>query len=371
MKNAIFTLIALTGMACSVQQPISRADIDPVREEALPTQGIFYYLPKTVIKVEVRAQKKIVKPGPFYRYSQRYLNLSDVITEDKEEWTITGAHISTKSVPDAKRMFGITTQGSPSAALVSLTPEGILRGINLPPVVGKNHQHKPGTPFVKTSSSELFFDDVPFTEEQLLKTSTAAMAEEAAKEIYRLRDAKRRLLESEAQILPPDKGAYQTVLEQLEIQEQKFLSLFKGKIVTSQMVQSYDFVPDTLTKGNQVLFRFSAQKGFVDPMDVSGTPVYIEVKAPKTISSPLSYAPTEKGDLRRGLVYCIPAPARVKIIDRTLLLTEADVNLGQFGQLRRLPASLLDNPGTSLLIDPLTGALIQIISKPEAPVTTK
>jgi hypothetical protein len=371
MKNVIITLIALTGMACSVQQPISRADIDPVREETLPSQGIFYYLPKTVIKVEVTAQKKIVKQGPFYRYSQRYLNLSDVITEDKEEWTITGARISTKSLPDAQRMFRITTQGTPAAASVALTPEGILRGINLAPVIGKAQQHQPRAPFANASSSELFFDDVPFTEEQLLKTSTAAMAEEAAKEIYRLRDAKRRLLESEAQILPPDKGAYQTVLEQLEIQEQKFLSLFKGKIVTSQMVQSYDFVPDTLTKGNQVLFRFSAQKGFVDPMDVSGTPVYIEVKAPKTISSPLSYAPTEKGDLRRGLVYCIPAPARVKIIDRTLLLTEADVNLGQFGQLRRLPASLLDNPGTSLLIDPLTGALIQIISKPEAPVTTK
>ncbi len=362
MKNIIFVFTALFLFACNVQQPVFKATIDQTGPGAAATEGIYYYLPKTAIRVEVTAEKTIEKAGPFYRYSQRYLNLSDVITEDREEWRIGTARINTTGVPHPERRFRINAEGTPSAAAVSLTPNGILRGLNLFMQPAFEPEAETSVSHLPPDSETLNFDDVPFTEEQLLKTSTAAMAEEVAKEIYRLRQSRSRILESDAQLLPPDEGAYQSVLNQLDELEKKFLSLFKGKKVTHKITRTYFFIPDTLNQGNQVLFRFSAQNGFLEPLDVSGTPVYIDLKSEGALPQTLSLQATDKNDPERGLVYCTPATARVRIIDRTLLLTEREVQLGQFGALRRMPSSMLNTPGTIVVIDPATGGLLQVLT---------
>lgn len=362
MKKIILASVTLSLFACTVQKPAYKAAVDQISAGAAATEGIYYYLPKTAIRVEVTAEKTIEKTGPFYRYSQRYLNLSDVITEDSEQWRIGTARITTTGVPHPNRRFRITAEGTPSAAAVSLTPNGILRGLNLFMQPALQPTPEISEYALPQDAQTLNFDDVPFTEEQLLKTSTAAMAEEVAKEIYRLRQSRSRILASDAQLLPPDEGAYQSVLNQLDEQEKKFLSLFKGKKVTHKITRTFFFMPDTLNQGNQVLFRFSAQNGFLEPLDVSGTPVYIDLKSEGTLPQDLSLPATDKNNPERGLVYCIPATARVKIIDRTVLLTEGEVQLGQFGALRRMPSSMLDIAGTIVVVDPATGGLLQVLT---------
>jgi len=70
--------------------------------------------------------------------------------------------------------------------------------------------------------------------------------------------------------------------------------------------------------------------------------------------------PAGKDTERSGLVYCKPRKAHVKVIDRTVLLSEAEVMVGQFGSLHQLPPSLLDSPDVSVTMDPATGALLNI-----------
>lgn len=362
MKKLLIALIPLSLLACTTQLPVTEARVDRAAPGATSLEGIYYFLPKTAIRVEVTADKIIEKTGPFYRYSQRYLNLSEVITEDSEAWQIRSASITTAGIPDAERRFRITAQGAPAAAAVSLTPDGILKGLNLfmdlPFQAPFHSDFSPST----ASSRAVTFDDVPYTEEQLQKTSTAAMAEEVAKEIYRLRNNRTRIVESEAQLLPPDEGAYHIVLQELEKQENKFLSLFKGKRETQTITKTFTFIPDTLKEGNQVLFRFSAQNGFLEPLDVSGTPVYIDINADDKSTDEKIITPGEKEEMPRGLVYCIPSAAKVKVIDRTVLLAESRVQLAQFGKLHRLPASLVNNPSTIVVADPATGGIMKIMT---------
>lgn len=361
MKKVPFILIiSIIVVACVPQKNISKANFEPVND-SIPSsaEGVFYHLPKTVIEVEVTARKIIEKRGPFYRYSRRYLDLSEVITEDNTYWEITNAGISTKGIPDPDRLFRISAKGTPAGAAVSLTPEGTLKGFNIqdqaPASRSSGRENKADTTL---SAEDISFDDVPLTEEQLIKTSSAATAEEVAQEIYNLRDARRRLLESDMTNLPPDDGAYRRILDNINKLEQQYLSLFKGIRETITQTKTFRFVPDANTPANQVLFRFSKEKGFTEISDMSGTPVYIEI-GNASIPDKRNFSVSANQE-RTGLIYCRPVKTTVQVIDRTVLLNEKEVMIGQFGTLHKLSTDLLDSSNTSIRMDPKTGALIEI-----------
>jgi hypothetical protein len=357
IKNAYILLPLMFLVACTTTKTISKADYTPVKDTS-SIQGILYNLPATAIKIKITAQKTVEKRGPYYRYSQRYLNLADIITEDRTSWEITNAQISIKGVPAPGRLFKISTEGTPAGAAVCLTPDGILKGLNL-----TEEKEKQITVNNKTIDiNDISFDDIPFTEEQLIKTSSAATAEEVAAEIYRLRDSRRRLLESDMQKLPPDNGAYQRILAGIDRMEKQYLSLFKGRKETQTVEKTFTFIPDVAAPGNKILFRFSKQKGFTDIVDMTGTPVYIEIETGSIGNNSVPAVSTDTKE-RYGLVYCRPAKVNVKIIDRTVLLNEKTVLIGQYGTLHQLPLSILDDPSTTLKLDPNTGALLEIKTK--------
>jgi hypothetical protein len=356
IKNlSIVIILALLG-ACTAPRTISKADFNTA--DATAGSGkLYYHLPTTVINIEVTARKVIEKRGPYYRYSERYLNLSDIIAEDKEYWEITGATIYTTGIPDSNRFFSISAEGTPAGAAVSLTPDGTLLGFNIP-ATGSSQKSLPiDAKNIEESTVEFNFDDIPYTEEQLIKTSSAATAEEVAAEIYNIRDSRRRLLEGDIKNLPPDEGSYQRILDGLDRMEKQYLSLFKGKKQINTQKHTFRFVPDANASANQVLFRFSTQKGFTGIDDMAGTPVYIEVLSEEAAKNNQVQINSKE---RTGMIYCKPQKATVKIIDRTMLLTQEEMLIGQYGTLHTLPVSLLDNPDTIVELDPATGAIVNI-----------
>jgi hypothetical protein len=305
------------------------------------------------------AEKRIQKTGPFYRYAQRFLNISDVITEDMEEWQIVGARIHTIGVPDRGKLFRVVTTGTPSVAALNISSEGVLQGLN-----GSDATpYAPEVPVLDQESiieaADVDFRDAPLTEEQLIKSSTAAMAEEVAKEIYRLREMRIDIVSGDV----PVGGSIEPVLAEMARLEQAYLALFTGKVVTQRVSQYYAYVPGPEKSVNTVLLRFSAQNGFLDKMDVSGTPVYLEVEVGEVPDQNYIALEDDKSPNRRGLAYNVPARAHVKIVDRTLLLSSQEVFLAQYGQLLRLPASLLDAPNVGVELEPATGALKRIFYK--------
>lgn len=357
----IFFVLLIAIVGCTSNKDLSRGSVSSVPGEGPDGHGLWYNLPKTVIRVEMVAEKVVVKPGPFYRYSQRLLNITDVKTEPLEEWRIAGASVSAYGMPDPKRQYRISVEGSPSLAAVSLTSDGILAGINI------NGYHSreitESKPEEVITLESVNFQNVPFTEEQLIKSSTAAMAEEVAKEIYRLRQLRNQLLQGELEALPADEGSYRQTLAEIDRQEKAFMELFTGKEVIQTVKRCYDFVPEEGQNLNTVLLRFSHQNGFLDAMDMSGTPVYIEVNVDTRQFKNFVAEETSKSLNTSGLVYCKPVVAEVKIIDRTLLLTQQEVQLAQFGKLLRLPSGMLDQKNVGVVLDVATGNLIQVFYK--------
>ena len=323
--------------------------------------SLVYSLPVTVIRVEVEAEKTISKVGPFYRYSKKMLNVNSVVLEDKEEWVLKSVKMYTAGQPDYTKRFSVTSSGSNVASLLNLTSEGVLVGVNMKDQQEYETSLKSNIESKTPTTDDVNFDAVPMLEKQLSKTSTAAMAEETANQIYRIRKRRLKILASDFPVLPPDGKSYEVAVSELNKLEKELIELFVGKKESYTVTKTFDFIPDSMSVDNLVLCRFSTQKGVLSSTDLSGTPIYIEISVDKPKALPSeSIAVDDKEPLRQGLFYCVPAKGVVKIVDKNILLLEKDVLLGQYGQLISLPVDLLQKDNIRIELDPATGALKNI-----------
>ena len=321
-------------------------------------QSLTYMLPKTTLDIEVEMEKVIKKAGPYYRYSQRYLNLSNVITEDSEEWVIKGVKISTKGTADEEKRFSIFSKGTTSANNLSLTPDGILAGFNNPykfqaDILEKANQ----IPSLK----DVNFNNISLNEELLYKTSTAAMAQEAANMVYRLRTSRTELLSGQLENLPPDGEAYSTVLKEIKKQEKDFVSLFAGKTITVTKTEKFEVTPDPLSSYNNfVLCRFNKTKGLVDAMDITGTPIYLKIDVTNKKELTDNTVEEPKEPKKNGLFYNLPGSVIVQVVDKNTPLLTQKVQVAQYGQVVSMPPAILEKEGTVIKVCPVTGALLSV-----------
>ncbi|WP_430815466.1 DUF4831 family protein [Carboxylicivirga sp. RSCT41] len=366
MKKLFLAISAAAILSsCAVQQPVpNKVNVQDVAQMNNATSNtLVYSLPATVIRVNVEVEKTINKVGPFYRYSQKMLNVSDVVTEDKVEWKIKSVNIETFGVPDNSKRYSISYSGTASAPFLNLTSSGVLAGVNSDFNNAECYLKK-FTAADLPGVEDVNFNDVAMIEKQLVKTSTAAMAEETANYIYKIRKRRFKILASDFEQLPPDGQSYEVMVRELNKLEKEHMELFVGKTETYTMTRSFDIFPDKMSTNNDVLFRFSSVSGIVDKMDVSGAPVYFELEAEEGTPLPDAAVVMEKGqEVRNGLFYNRPGKATIKIIDKNKLIKEQEVYLGQYGQVVSMPSNVLEQDNVSIRINPKTGALQSIERK--------
>ena len=83
---------------------------------------------------------------------------------------------------------------------------------------------------------------------------------------------------------PADGEALKLMLQQLDEQERNLTALFMGTTQTQTVVKHFTWIPQGET-ANEVVFRISDISGIVGKTDLSGDPIYINLKI------------TEKGEL--------------------------------------------------------------------------
>ncbi len=366
MKKAIFIVAALALSLCA-EAKTKEATVTVTEvgaDDDASNNGVTYCLPITSVCIRIDAELTTEKVGPYYKYSNKYLNLSNVVTEDKQEWRIVGAEIvGTQGKADPDKRYKISTDGAQMPA-VALGVDGLLLGVNLTEnqnvsdVYVKSNNNYVATPVVD-------FDDVKHEKNVLLKTSTAAMAEESANAIYRLREKRLQLLGGDEAVILHDEGSYNRVLAELDSLEAQYVSLFAGKKQTVKVSRYFVLTPDNQGSTSTVITRFSATEGFVDAMNLNGKPVYVDVAFAK--QQRLSSLPAESKQRQEnpvtGLRYVVPASVNVKVIDRNTLLCEGNIFCAQSGQIVTLPASILLNSNATIIFAPENGALKSISYK--------
>lgn len=313
---------------------------------------LVYSLPKTEFVVSAAVEKVTETPGQFYQYSERYLATSDVITSKKTYYRLKSLNVMPRTLPDKKRTFTIIPNKKSLASLITVTDEGILNGINTPPV----QINKEIEIVEKESSGEQTAQKLlPLNEEYMLAGSTAKMAEGIAKQIYSIRENRIDLLAGDVEYVPTDGASMKTMIEQMNQQEEELTKLFIGTTVVEELTQKMIYTPSKAVK-DEVVFRFSEFEGMVPADDLSGVPYYISISF-----EPVKAVPSEKKKKKaKEEVYCIiPVLADVVFDNGEKVFFEKRMTIPQLGILMPIPLETMDKYSRAF-VSPETGRLLSV-----------
>ncbi|MCD7971152.1 MAG: DUF4831 family protein [Candidatus Azobacteroides sp.] len=303
--------------------------------------GITYTLPKTSLNVDIKVTKVTRKAGEFYQYAEKYLGIKDIITKDEEYWTLDKVDVWEKGIPDKENSFLLPLKSS-NNPYIYLTAEGLLCAINTEPdltILGESRlsieeKEKENKRNINTSSV--------LTEEFLMASSTAKMADIAAKQIYRIRESRLNILTGEADNMPGDGESFKLVISQLDAQEKALTEMFTGTTSNEEQIYTYTLTPDK-ELNNYIVCRFSKHLGLVDANDLSGTPLFLSLV---DITDEVEISNALKDKNKKGIVYNVPGEADITISFSGKTLYNAPISMTQFGTNSVLPAAIFENKKT-------------------------
>lgn len=352
MKKCIMMAAALGITALSLY---GQTDVTSYIPETAP-EGVTYYLPLTVLKVNVKYSVEVYTPGECCRYAERYLRLSGLSDKPETRYTITGITIQPSGVPDILNAYTIRLNSSSTAPNVQLTKDGIISAINTLKAVSP-----PRTETLNALAMPVNPRDF-MTEEMLMASSTAKTAELAAQEIFSIRESRNAITRGEADYIPKDGESMKLILDKLDMQEAALMQLFKGTTTTDIRTATINVTPNR-SERQLMVFRFSSKLGVVGTDNLAGAPVYMDIDdlhifaALDGNNKNKSFKSSDK-----GVRYRVPGRAGVRIYDeRGHTYCDEELSIAQFGHVETLSTSLFTKKANyRVLFDTDTGAIITI-----------
>lgn len=317
--------------------------------------GVTYLLPKTEIELKIVATKHIYSPGEFCKYAEQFLKLTDVSPIGREYWTLDKIQTSAIGVPDKDKVYFVKLKDKTVAPLMELTEDGIVRSINMPysGTVKKEPAAAPVNTIIQSADPRSFL-----TEEILMASSSAKMAELVAQEIYNIRESKNALLRGEADNMPKDGEQLKLMLDNLNLQEKALTEMFTGKTTDQPETFTIRIVPQEMD--HTVAARFSTRLGIVESNNLAGEPIYINITDLKTISIPPTDEKKSKKEIE-GIAYNAPGRAKIEISYKQQTLFEDELPVSQFGTTEYLAPVLFNKKSvTQVLFDTTTGGLLKV-----------
>ncbi|WP_159520869.1 DUF4831 family protein [Sunxiuqinia indica] len=333
-----------------------------------PNEGIVYSLPRTGIRIHVKAKQEKFFHGPYFQYAEALLGIKNAPTSDFESWVITDIQIETFSEPDPDQVY--KAMGN-AASMVSLTESGVLAGIN-------KEQSTVSEPIsVSTFLGDTKTPDFPFTDLSLhpfyelgdsttnnaiVTKSIEEKAQEAAHTITKLRKRRFKSLANAYEVQLPDGQAYELMVNELGNLEDDYVALFIGKSYKKTFEYSFDFIPGENSVSGEVAFRFSENKGVLPKTDLSGKPVIVDMKKLDDLASAQNKLKTAgtPTEMRSGVYYRMPGKAEIRVMNGLNLMAVSRATVAQFGTVASMPVSLMDG-SYKISFHPETGAVKSIL----------
>ncbi len=342
-------------------------------EIAVPTftEGVVYSLPRTGLRIQVKAAKETFLPGPYAAYAQQLLGIKNVKTKASVNWIIEDVKIELFSEPDPDQVH--KAMGN-AASLVNLTSDGCLAGINSKLSDDKNEivfTNRIGQ-IKKFDNKDLFeyFTDSPVytagdstNNYKPVKLPDEQKISKAAQRVLECRRIQYEIAAGLVDELHPDGEAYKVSLKELKKIEEDYLSLFVGKSTYDEDIFGFDYVPKSGDK-SEAVFRISDENGIVPASDLSGKPVMIEFEIDKDLTQ--KYTSLVKSDNpgagQSGVYYRVPGRATISLINDMNVIASTRATIAQFGAVAPMPEELLNGEHV-IEINPETGAVKSIQKK--------
>lgn len=303
-----------------------------------------YTLPRTVVKVDISAQKTEIQAGPYARFAQKYLGIN-VPLFDKVVYTLLSAQATPLVENDPAHVYPLDNI---DLSLLQKTPEGFRSNSAKGAIAIQNRfafNDLGLEPIITTRTISSFTNVpsdtgtmvIPIDKQEVVSRSLEEMAEQAAQTIFKLRKRRFELVTGETGENVFGAGL-QAALNEMKRIEDEYVALFAGKQVVTIETRTFEVVPDG-QKSNHVVCRFSPNKGVVEVSDLSGRPILLELKPEGKTSQMAEFTKSTK-DSRTYIYHRIADAVEVKVVDnsgtRHVLCTER-MPIYQFGKIIEVP----------------------------------
>jgi hypothetical protein len=347
-------MVAFNGNA----QQAQRLEATKANEYALA-----YSLPKTMIDVTLEAEITVKKPGEFYKYAPKYLNISDPITKESHSVRLLSAKISTHGIANASETYTVQFK-SGQAVYVALNEAGIPLAINTEEVAAQKSVNLPVAVAATPTPLETAAAKQVISEEMLQCQSTAKRAELAAQYIFTIRQNRSELIAGQAESMPPDGKSLQLMLDNLQAQEDALMAMFVGTTSTYTQVATFVINPDELKEADTAkltVARLSTIDGIVDSTDLSGSPVYLNLSVVSRATMPVNDKDQEIPFPKNGIPYRIPGQLQATVTYDGKQYANDKLDIAQLGIVYGLqPNSFTDKKSPIyILYSPSTGAILR------------
>ena len=348
-------MICLTGVT-ALQAQQTRI----ITPDKYSDYGLSYTLPLTAIEVEVTATHTVRQAGPFRQYAPKYTGIRDAIMKDSESWDIIAVKLRPYGIANDSAIYRMQLKaGQPLELCVA--QNGMLLGINTiaeaPPAWAPIQPQQP----LSILSATEFLQYVP--EDYASAQSDARRAALLAQGLNDVRQARLELTRGTADNMPTDGRQLELMLNSLAHQEEAMMAAFRGREVSETRSARFSLIPEG--EGRYVIGRINAALGFVNHNDLSGIPIYIDIKQLEAPEVPKDAGGNELKMPRDGIIYCLPGTASVKISWQGRELYSETMEMSQLGTTFALNPALFTNKKNPAyaIFDSSTGALLRLGEK--------
>lgn len=314
-----------------------------------------YFLPKSVLEIEVVAVNNKFKAGPYANEAKRYFGTS-AEQQDKDAWEVKEIRIKQVAEPDPAQRYKVYATSGSTGSLVSLTEKEILLGVNLPLGFSAKQGQEDRENFGNRRRGKGRHNNMPremedsgfrtnFKYKDNDSTAEVSNAEFAYNLINSLRSTRADLIQSDGS----DAQNFDAYLKGIDKEEKELSALFFGKTTIETQRATFAFSPDK-EGNNQEVCKFSSKNGFSE----SGEAITISIKK-KSVNTKVN---NTSG--KTGYVYRVPAMADVEIKMGKTVFWKSTLEIPQLGTTESLPAGFFDKNDLKALFDKETGALLQI-----------
>lgn len=353
---------------------------------AVEKNGIFYALPRNVIKVQLAVSKTETFKGPYADFAARYLGLTSFISKNSVEYAIVDVSIEVLAETDPGQYYFIELDEkvkSGRSLLFAMNEQGFISGYSdaskMPgrrqlTADGKPLAPGPVSPFIDLLQPKILekvdtiirrisvdtstFEDI-YIKRSISERSTEQLAKETAELIRKIDDNKFNLITGYQEV-NYSKDALEFMISQLEKTKQEYLALFRGVSRTTVAKHVFYVTPGNNPEGMlETICGFSGSEGITARNTPGTESVSLLIESMNQLSSIREFiiqreAPS-KG--KRGLYYRIPEKARISLKSGNRVIEQKEAMISQLGVVTFLPAGIF----SYIKMNPLSGG-IELIS---------
>ena len=324
-----------------------------------PQSYITYSLPMTTITLEVEAVQEKFYAGPYAKYAEKYLGIKPR-QKDETLFQLTEVKMTPYVEADQSRRYSMNVPagridntfmklaagGFISFSDANFGDESIWRFTTR---TEGDFSSKGVTSNLSTESTTLYrnqkkesaYDKVSVQQNMVVEKTPEKRAAETADMILKIRQQRLQIVTGDTDATYSGEAMGAAIAELTRL-EQEYMTLFVGYSEYQTQVMKFEIVPDAQRESQMyIAFRLSDAAGLVNPDNMSGRPVIMEIVPQEFAEPEVTSTYDEKKKPQVEAYYRIPSMCTVRLMDSGNVLMQTRLPIYQLGRESSLPVNVI------------------------------